>query len=205
MVDRYIPQLPIGHVTVDNAGSMRQLTEHVIGAGRKRIAYLRSHGVSSSDTERYSGFFEAVVGHAMQPAKVVRVSARGENGTDVTAGQLTVEAMLKDNARPDAIIGCNTYFAIGAIRALLQAGLRVPQDVAVVGFEDIPEAATAEVPLTVMRLPLDQVGSLAAEAVIEHARAGKADTSDVRHYLTGELVVRQSCGGSAVGTATPHG
>jgi DNA-binding LacI/PurR family transcriptional regulator len=203
MVDRYIPQLPIGHVTVDNAGSMRQLTEHLIGTDRKRITYLRSHGVSSADTERYSGFFEAVVGHALQPLKVVRVGPRGENGTDITAGQETVKSMLKDGVKPDAIVGANTYLALGAIRALLKAGLRVPEDVAVVGFEDIPEAATNEVPVTAMRLPLDRVGALAAEAAIEHGRAGKADTSDVRHYLTGELIVRRSCGGTPNQTATP--
>jgi len=195
-VDRYIPQLAIGHVTVDNAGSMRQLADHLISAGRRRFAYLRSSGVTTADTERYSGFFEAVVAHSLQPLKVVRTEPRGENGTDIVSGQHAVEALLKGSVRPDAIMCANTYFAIGAMRALLQSGVRVPDDIAVVGFEDIPEAATNEVPLTVMRLPLEQVGSLAAEAVIEHARAGRADTSDVRQYLTGELVVRQSCGGT---------
>jgi LacI family transcriptional regulator len=94
--------------------------------------------------------------------------------------------------RPDAVFAASDPMALGALRALREAGRRVPEDVAVVGFDDMPFAARTEPPLTSLRQPVHRTGAVAAETLIDIIATG--DVQPRRIILPTELVIRSSCG-----------
>ena len=95
-------------------------------------------------------------------------------------------------ANPDGVFVASDMMAMGALRALREAGRRVPEDVAVVSFDDMPFAARAEPPLTTMRQPVQRTGVVAAETLID--QIGNPDAQPSRILLPTELVIRESCG-----------
>jgi len=94
--------------------------------------------------------------------------------------------------RPDAVFAASDIMALGAIRALREAGLRVPEDVAVVGFDDLPQAARAEPPLTTVRQPTYRLGATTVDSLLDLIKYPAS--SPRRIVLPTELVVRASCG-----------
>ena len=94
--------------------------------------------------------------------------------------------------RPDAVFAASDIMAVGAMRAIREAGLRVPEDIAVAGFDDMPFAARTDPPLTTVRQPIQRTGALAAETLIDLIE--HPDSRPRRVVLPVELVVRVSCG-----------
>jgi LacI family transcriptional regulator len=94
--------------------------------------------------------------------------------------------------RPDAVFAASDIMAIGALRALREAGLRVPEEVAVVGFDDLPQAARSEPPLTTVRQPTYRLGTTTVDSLLD--LLDYPDSSPRRIVLPTELVVRASCG-----------
>jgi LacI family transcriptional regulator len=94
--------------------------------------------------------------------------------------------------QPDAIFAGSDIMAIGAMRALREAGLRVPEDVAVVGFDDVPQAARVEPPLTTVRQPIHRLGATTVDSLLD--LISYPDSTPRRIVLPTELVVRASCG-----------
>ncbi len=105
------------------------------------------------------------------------------------SGYLAMKRLLVH--RPDAVFVASDAMAIAAIRAIQELGLRVPEDVAVVGFDDIPPAATSQPPLTTVRQPIQRTGSVAAEMLIDLIE--HPDPQPRRIVLPTELVIRASC------------
>ncbi len=97
-------------------------------------------------------------------------------------------------AKPDAVFAASDIMAIGAIRAVREAGLKVPDDIAFVGFDDLPMSTLANVQLTTVRQPVVQFGVKAVEILIEQIEGG--NTTPRRTILDTELVIRESCGAS---------
>jgi len=97
---------------------------------------------------------------------------------------------------PDAVFVASDSMALGALRALRQAGKRVPEEVAIVGFDDMPQAATANPPLTTVRQPIRRAGVLAVETLIDIL--GNGSEAPRRIILPTELVIRASCGSGLV-------
>jgi len=94
--------------------------------------------------------------------------------------------------RPDAIFAASDIMAIGAMRALREAGLRVPDDVAVVGFDDLPQSAYSDPPLTTVRQPIYRLGTMTVDSLLDLIEY--PDSSSRRIVLPTELIVRASCG-----------
>jgi LacI family transcriptional regulator/LacI family repressor for deo operon, udp, cdd, tsx, nupC, and nupG len=131
-------------------------------------------------------------------------------GAHLESGYRAGEAYLRARAPEDratAITCYNDLVAIGLCRALREAGLRVPEDVSVVGFDDIPLAEYLAVPLTTIRVPKFRMGELAAEMLVRHVES-KAVVPAQKAYLDAELVVRRSTGparrGAAVAALPSH-
>lgn len=200
-LDRYLAALPIGYVVGANREGMRALTGHLIEQGHRQIGYIH-HGISASSVvERQAGYLDALQKHGLQPGPQITVDQPRGGGMDVELGEAAVAAHLSSQGRPPrALVACNTYYAIGAFRACKQAGLRVPEDVALAGFDDVPEASVLEVPLTVWRIAIEQMGAVAAGKLMDVIE-GTENGADVRVRLPGELVVRVSCGASPPVTA----
>lgn len=148
--------LPLGHqsdvstVSVDEVGSARTMTRHLLDRGHRRIAMIAGPHDTPGGKYRLVGFQEEL-GDLFDPALVE------EGDYSLDSGIAAMNRLLAAGERPDAVFAASDLMAAGAVTALRRAGLRVPDDVAVAGFDDSGLAATHEPPLTTMRQPWDQI------------------------------------------------
>lgn len=179
----------IPSVLVDNASGMRQAIRHLIEVhGYRRIAFIRGPGVNEEAEERYRVYREVLAEHGLpfNPDLVTLGNFQSSSGVE------SVRAMLDERRVTfEALVAANDFMALGACEALLARGLRIPQDIAVIGFDDIREGRFAPSPLTTVRQPLDRQGKQALELVLAQLE-GEVISDHV--VLQTELVRRQSCG-----------
>lgn len=177
------PEFPT--VGTTNVEGGRTATQHLVDLGRRRIAMLNGPLDYGCNRERLEGYRSALqqAGIRFDPRLVA-------NGDFAEGGGASAMATLLESApRLDAVFAANDLMAFGAIRALRNAGRRVPDDVAVVGFDDLPASALTHPPLTTVRQPLYEMGRTAAAMVISAVR-GEAIQGRVE--LPTSLVVRGS-------------
>ena len=176
-------------IGVDNRGAARRATEHLLSLGHERIAHI---GFASESyqvvRDRLDGFREALAAHGteMNPAWIAFGDYSAQSGYEA------MRSMLARSPRMSALFAGNDTIAFGAMAALRDAGLRVPHDVAVVGYDDIPLAAFAAPPLTTMRTEPFNEGIDAAQTLLKLIRGESKDGSHRRDVAP--LIVRQSCG-----------
>jgi len=201
LIDRYFRDIDTDYVVVDNLKGACDAVTHLVKLGHKKIAHLC--GVPcSSDDERDEGYKLALAKAKIcyDPDLVWRIAPDRTSGSarfepDDVGGYVEVKRLLTSKMRPTAIFADNDYLAIGALKALKESGVRVPKDMAVVGFDDLKISALLETPLTTVRQPKREVGKKAAEILIEKIRSGNSGLAGAfRHVvLKTELVVRKSC------------
>ncbi len=166
------------------AGSVLAV-DHLVSLGHRRIAHLDGGGAAGAAPRR-RGFQAAMRRHGLEPIVV-----RSEH-TD-TAGEKAVRELLSTYSRaelPTALVAGNDFNAVGAISALEEAGLRVPEDVSVVGYDNTSLAALRHLSLTTVDQPRTEMGRLAFEALAERVRGERGEP--VRHLLHPSLVVRST-------------
>lgn len=194
-VDRHLSQLPVGYVVGPDESGMKQLTEHLIAQGYIDIGYIHHDITASSVIERQKGFVSALLAHRLHPAETLVVHPPRGDRSDTMRGYEVVRNYLASGKKPPrALVGCNSYFVIGALRALTESGYRVPEDVALAGFDDLPECEVVSVPMTVLRIPIEGMGSTAAQHLIRTIEQGVSNVPLVGEKVKGELVIRESCG-----------
>lgn len=184
------------HVAIDNVSAARDATSHLFDLGRRRIAAIGDQPYETGETAqlRTRGFEMAHEAHGLPVDRSLVIPRRTFHFSD---GADAMEELLRHpDGRPDAVFCYNDLVAIGAVRTLLSHGLRVPEDVAVVGFDDI-EAARYQTPsLTTIAPDRRQIAQLAIERVI--ARLGSAaEDEPAELYADYQLVVRESTAGRA--------
>ncbi|WP_336715468.1 LacI family DNA-binding transcriptional regulator [Arthrobacter sp. USHLN218] len=172
-----------GAVTIDNRGGSAELVRILAGTGQTRFAYLAGpdHLVTAED--RLSGFRGGVQAAGVEEVAVVHGAFTREGGHQSArslAGQLGA-GML----RGVTVLAANDVMAIGAISAFRSMGLEVPRDVRVAGFDDIPTLRDYVPALTTVRLPLEEIGYLAAELALGQA-------SDIVRNVSGTVILRES-------------
>jgi DNA-binding LacI/PurR family transcriptional regulator len=142
-----LTEAPIDHVSIDNVAAARLATEHLIGLGRRRIAAIgaQPHVRSGTASFRLQGYREALRQAGLRYDRTLVAPAARYHRLD---GAEAMARLLDAAAPPDAVFCFNDTLALGALRALLARGVRVPEDVAVVGFDDIEEARFATPSLT---------------------------------------------------------
>ena len=186
-VDPHTGQGGPSTVVSDNAAGARTATEHLISLGHRRIAHIRGRVDLESAQLREAGYREslAAAGIPFDPAQV-RDGAYRAPETDQAAHEL----LTSDN-RPTAIFAANDLSAIRVLHVAAELGIRVPEDLSVIGFDDVPEAAAATPQLTTMAQPLGDMGSQALHILMKHLAGDDA----LQHvHLPAELVVRASTG-----------
>lgn len=174
---------------IDNAGGARAIVEHLLACGHRRIAMIQGAPRNHDAAERLRGYRAAL------RATGIERRAEWEHPGDFTdvAGYQAATALLRLDPRPTAIVAANDAMAIGALSAVREAGLRIPEDVAVVGFDDVPIARYVHPPLTTVRVNISELGARAAETLLEALAEG--DAHRPQHVvLPTALVVRGSCG-----------
>ena len=180
-----------GHaaVVIDNEAGAAGMVAHLAGLGHRRIAHVTG-GLGNTDAQaRLAGYRRAVADGALDadPALVV------EGDFTEASGHAAARALLARPDRPTAVFAANDSMAIGALRAFREAGLDVPGDVALAGFDDIPVAEFVTPALTSVHVPIYEMGAQAVEAVLATILGTDGATSTT---LPTRLVVRESCGGA---------
>ena len=191
-----MPSLATPSVDVDNLAGARDAVEHLIALGHRRIACITNAPLAyTAAAERLAGYRAALaVSGLPDDASLV-----AEGGFDPTSGYRAVELLLDRNrsGRPfSALFVASDVVALGALSALRERGLRVPGDVSVVGFDDIPLAAYLHPSLTTVRLPAHELGLAAGRALLD--RIARREVAR-RTLLPTELVVRSSTAPAAGG------
>jgi DNA-binding LacI/PurR family transcriptional regulator len=192
LVRSSLPTVLVGHrhkdhsasyVDIDNERAAEQVTDHLISLGRRRIGHISGRRGGVSAEERLTGYLRA-----MERAHLPADDLVAEGDYLTRSGELGAERLLEAGA--DAIFCASDAMAFGALRELKRRGVRVPDDVAVAGFDDLPEAAECDPPLTTMRQDTGQLGAEAAGALFRLLNDPSA--SPQRVILPTELVIRQS-------------
>lgn len=186
-VDRSFQGMPGPYVGVDNCGGAYQATRHLIETGRRRLGIIAGFLRLSTMRERLEGFKSAMreAGAALSEERIVTCALEVEAGRQATAQILSL------SERPDALVTNNNLLTLGALLALKEMGLRCPEDLALIGFDDHPWARVCEPSLSVVRQPSRQMGQVAAEMLCTLIDGGQLTAREVR--LDCELVLRDSC------------
>ena len=182
--------VPADAIGVENRSGMESMVRHLVEQdGRRRLFYIAGPAEALDAQERGAAFHDAVARH---PGVTVAGSFAGHFGA--VSGQLAVRQILAGARRdlPDAIVCANDQTAIGAMRELQAAGVRVPADVAVVGFDDMHVSALLTPPLTTVRQPMRELGERACALLLR--RVADAALPPRTERLPTELIVRESCG-----------
>jgi len=164
------------------------MTEHLVATRRRRIAFLGGPATNFEARERERGY-RAGLGTRVEPWVL---EGDFSEGGGQRAGAALLALPVKD--RPDAVFAANDIMAIGLLGTLLAAGLRVPEDIALAGFDDIPIARYVSPALTTMHVPIAALGSQALDALADTLESHAADPSAT--VMPVQLVVRRSCGGT---------
>lgn len=179
-------------MAVDNAGGARSAVEHLLALGRRHIAHVGGPTGNVEARQRKQGYLDAIVQAGHGP-----ILAQGE--FTQASGFAATSALLASGQTPDAIFAGNDAMAIGALLAIQEAGLRCPDDVAVVGFDDVPIAELVRPGLTTLNIDIVGMGRRAVERLIAEIERGDAAQPQAandaeREIIVPRLVVRQSCG-----------
>lgn len=184
----------LDHVTVDSTGASEAVGEHLIATGRRRLAAIGRQQLPGTASVRLHGFRRAVDagGLELPPQRVVKVAGFGREEGHRAMRELLA---LPPGLRPDAVFAFNDLMAIGALRACHEAGVRVPDDIAVAGFDDIPEARFHSPSLTSVAPDLDALVTTVLDLLV--ARIKGATSEPVHAVVPWSLVVRESTSGRA--------
>jgi len=185
-LDRRINGAHVDTVVVDNETAAYEAVSHLAALGHRRVAMVGGPGKVSSIRERESGYERAVRDHGLEPG-LLRHGDLREAG-----GRRTTLELLDEEPRPTAIFSVNNMSTIGVLHALRERGLRAPDDVSVVGFDDIPTGDLLDPPLSVVRQPTYQLGARAAELLLRRVAERGAPVQEV--VLAASLVLRPSTG-----------
>jgi LacI family transcriptional regulator len=181
-----LPELPAPSVDVDNRAGARTAVEHLLALGHRRIGCITNAPLAyTAAADRLAGYRDALAA-AGQPDDAGLVV---QGAFDADSGRAAMEALLMSAPDLTAVFVASDVVAFGALRALREAGRRVPDDISVVGFDDIPLARHFDPPLTTIRLPARALGAAAGRELVERL-AGRAGIG--RRLLATELIVRDS-------------
>jgi LacI family transcriptional regulator len=179
---------PVDSIQPDNVGGAVKIVTHLIEHGYRRIAMIKGPTARTHASDREHGYRKALQEHGLPCyAELVIAGAFSEN-----SGYTAMERLLQQDPVPDAVFAASDQMAIGAIAAIRESGLRVPEDVALVGFDDIETAQYTHPPLTTVHQDLLGQGQLAVNLLL--SRINGAESTVETQILPAELVIRHSCG-----------
>ncbi len=186
--------LGVTNIVVNHEHASHIALEHLVKLGHRNIALIKGQDFSSDTEIRWKSNLEAAarLGISVSPKLSVQLD---EDSPSPQVGYNAMKKLMKNKEPFTAVFAFNDISAMGAMRALFEAGLRVPEDVSVVGFDDIQSAAYQHPGLTTVRQPLRKMGKTAAEVVLRRVR-NKSSKSEDRHIkeivVEPELIVRES-------------
>jgi DNA-binding LacI/PurR family transcriptional regulator len=169
---------PVDHVMIDNIPATKAAVEHLLAIGRRRIAVLGTHPGEKVGTAaiRYDAYAEALTEHGLPvPAELAFTAGRWHRSTGAEA----TEQLLASGLKFDAILALNDTLALGALRVLSQHGIRVPDDVAVAGFDNIDEASYSTPSLTTVDPGRAQIARTAVELLVQRMAGDDSEHQEI--------------------------
>lgn len=186
----------VDHVSADNFAGGFEATQHLLDLGHRRIGFIGAAYEDRNDLKRLQGYLKALETHKL-PVDERLITGRRESVADIPGystekiGYEGMKRLLSLPERPTAVFARNDYTAFGAIGAIKEAGLSIPADIAIVGFDDTPLASHTTPALTTVRQPMRLQGQIAADMLLRRIRAVEAVDREER-ILDCELIIRES-------------
>jgi len=194
VIGRHPTDTRISYVDVDNQNSAREMVAYLLRLGYRRIATITASRNMIAGADRLEGYLAAL--GACGIGSEAGLIAEGDFSE--AGGYAAMQRLLP--YVPDAVFAASDTMAVGALRALREAGKRVPEDVALAGFDDMPFAARTEPPLTTVSQPIQRLGAVAVETLVD--LIANPNSPPRRTILPTELVLRASSGLGALGEKT---
>jgi DNA-binding LacI/PurR family transcriptional regulator len=190
-VDRSPGGLEVDLVCSDNRGGMRQAVTHLLSLGYQEVAIVTGPAGIDVAEERLGGYRDAFrsLGIPLRESFIIH-SSFGQDG-----GYEAMVRLLNMSKRPRAVVLANNLMTLGALQAINERQVRIPEDLALVGFDDMPWAALLRPPLTAVAQPAEDLGKAAAQLLLERLKDPRRIVRQV--VLPTRLIVRASCGATA--------
>lgn len=187
-----VSKLVTDYVVIEHQRGAYDAVKHLLDLGHKQIGYISGPPGLYTEANRFKGYKQALRDYDIE----VDDRLIQEGGYDIEDGYRAAISLLKGNVRPSAIFAFNDMEAIGVLRAAKELGLHIPNNLALVGTDDIRIAPLLDVSLTTINFPEKQIGQVAVELLLEQIEAKKASKArDFRKVQVGyHLVIRDSCG-----------
>ncbi|WP_030976082.1 LacI family DNA-binding transcriptional regulator [Streptomyces sp. NRRL S-1824] len=185
-VDRWIPGVDVPVVRADGCPAVRDLVAHLHRLGHRRLAIIAGPAATTTGSERVEAFRDALGEHGL-PLPDAYI---GQGDFQADSGRRATERFLALPEPPDAVFAADNLMALGALDAIRAHGLRVPQDIALAAFDDIPWFVHTDPPITAIAQPTGDLGRAAVRALVDVIE-GRPPQSVT---LSASLVVRRSCG-----------
>ncbi|MGB4430395.1 MAG: LacI family DNA-binding transcriptional regulator [Limnochordia bacterium] len=182
---------PLSYVAVDDYAGGYRAGDHLAKLGCKRLLHIAGPKDSRDALERQKGFLQACRDHGLENRQI----GVFQGDFHEPAGARCAEYLLKQGQLPDGIFAANDMMAIGCMRVLQAAGVKIPGDVRIVGFDDVVLASYVDPSLTTIRVPYEDLARIATEELVKQIEYPVRKTIKVR--LEADLVVRRSCGAKA--------
>jgi LacI family transcriptional regulator len=192
LIDNKVKGVKSDGVFLDNINGAHLLTKHLIEHGHKNIAFITGPTYESSSRERLQGYKKALYEHDIKVNKdLIKIS-----NWEISGGfNSTIELMKIFSKNLSAIFLANTLMALGSLTALKKLNLKVPEDVALVSFDNLDISGVVDPPLTTLNKAADKVGKLAAELLNNKLQSHNAEYKNIRELIIKqELCIRKSCG-----------
>lgn len=183
LLDSYFDQLPIDTIVINNSQAARNATRTLIENGHRKIGYLHSAFHINNFSERKDGFYHEMRQNGLEvsPAFEYKLTPTVDNAySDMK------EILARDPEMPTAFFADNDIIALSAMRALKEKGYRIPEDISIIGIDDMPTCVLMDPPLTTMHVPKHQMGVLAVKRLIEkiNRKSQEILTIQIRTSLT---------------------
>lgn len=187
-IDRELPLIAVDTVTIDNVTAARQATEHLIRLEHIRIALIGGPSDIPTAEARLRGYREAMALYKIPFNPSLVMNGRFQQ----SGGRETMEHLLDLPEPPTAVLIANNLMTLGALQTIHQRNVLVPEELAMIGFDDTPWNIALQTPLTVVAQPTFQLGEIAARMLID--RINNPTLPRQRIMLDAELIIRDSCG-----------
>jgi LacI family transcriptional regulator len=186
LINTHLPDATYPVLSVDNFGGASAMVEHLAEAGHKRIAFICGPEDNFDASERLRGYRTALAQH-LTDAQPIELPGDFDESSGYEAGK----RILGSKQRPDAVFAANDMMALGCLYAFNEAGIKVPSDIALAGFDDIPLARFVHPTLTTMRVSIAELGGLALTRLLQSIESEESQPSTLQ-MLVPELIVRES-------------
>jgi len=175
-------------VVPDDYYGARLATEHLINLGHQRIGYINGPENWHTCRARLSGYQDTLASHGLPfDASLVQ-----PGDWEIESGYAAANNLLRHDRQPTAIFAANDAMALGAIYAIQDAGLNVPEDVAIVGYDNRNFTKTVRPRITTVNMPVIEMGGVAAELLLKQLAEGRKEEEEIK--VKGQLIIRETCG-----------